>query len=302
MTRAMRQQVLMISLLLTLSGCAKEAFGPVTSPEQEHPAYAVGYADQLEATNKLYGIEQDFAHGFPEQLAKYPEDLTEPDWAKVREVYELASEDGKSAHYAEVRKGDAQVASFFVEEKKEIVQKVSGGVQYQAEQKNCDVQFYGSVDRGLEKGITERLEAREDAASSAQTFITQNEESLGKKNIETLRDQARQIAAAANRVYVSLAERHVHLDKLVKQADAVEKTVEERLEELNRLTPATDAEKEALKQEQTALTDVRSKMSPAVEQGKSRLKSSEENIKKARQQYEDALEKVLETVSEKVKK
>src|SRR5688572_3190321 len=122
----MRQQVLVLGLFLALSGCAKEGFGPVTAPQEEHPAYAVTYPERLEATNKLYGIERDFAGEFPEQLAKYPDALTEPDWAKVRRVYELASEDGKSAHYADVRRSDTEVASFFVEEKKEVVQKVNG--------------------------------------------------------------------------------------------------------------------------------------------------------------------------------
>ncbi len=295
----MRRQALLIGLLSTLSGCAKEGFGPTATPQEEHPAYAVTYSEQLETTNKLYGIERDFAGEFPSQLATYPEALTDPDWAKVHRLYELASEDGKSAHYAEVRRADAEVATFFVEEKKEIVQKVNGGVQYQADQKKCDAQFYGSIDRGLEKGITERLEDREDAASRAQTFITQNEESLGKTNLETLRDQARQIAAAANRVYVSLAERHVRLEELVSQAEQVETTVERRLEELKNSSATTEAEKKAEEQERDALIEARTKIKPAVEQGRSRLKSSEENIQTARQKYEEALSQVLKQVSKK---
>jgi hypothetical protein len=297
----MRQQGLVLGLFLALSGCAKEGFGPVAAPKEEHPAYAATFPEQLETTNKLYGIERDLATEFSGELAKYPEALTEPDWEKVQRVYELADEDGQSAYYAEVRKSDLEVAKFFVEEKKEIVQKVSGGVQYQAEQEKCDAKFYGSIDRGLEKAVTERLEDREDAASAAQTFITQNEERIGKKNVEVLRDQARQIAAAANRVYVSLPERHVHLEKLVSQGAKVEKTVDRRLEELKESSPTSDAEKAAHEQELTALTEARVKIAPAVEQGKSRLKSSEENLKAAQKQYDEALSQLVDAVAEKAK-
>lgn len=295
----MGRQVWALGFCLLLSGCKKDGFGPVSSPPEDHPAYAATYPAELDGTSKLYSIERGLADEFPAELSKFPEALTEPDWALVKRVYELANEDGKSAHYAEVRKKNAEVAAFFVEEKKELVQKIGGGVQYHAEQKNCDAEFYGPIDRGLEKGLTERFEEREEAASRAQTFITQNEEALGKKNVEVLSDQAKQISAAANLVYVSLAERHAKLKELVEKGEAVDKTIERRLKEMREEPGKTEAEKESQKLEREALLEARGKIKQAVEEGKQRLETSEEDIKAARKKYDDAFKELLLAVDAK---
>src|SRR5690606_6844073 len=225
MTQNMNRLALLIVIVLVLPACKKNEFGPISSPAAEHPAYAAGYPQQLESTTKRFQIEQAWAKDFQGEFKKFPDELNEPDWEVVGRVYMLAEEDGKRAHYGQVRETNAEVAQFFVEEKEELVRKISGGVQYQADQEKCDAKFYGTIDRGLENGLKERFDEREEKGSRAQQFITYNESKIGKENSATLRKHARALSAGAQLVYVDLAHRHQELSEMVAESKEVEKTI-----------------------------------------------------------------------------
>lgn len=290
----MNRAALPLCLALTLSACTQEEFGPVSSPASEHPSYAAEYPQKLESTHKRFQIERSWAKDFDSEFAKFPEELEEPDWEQVARVYMLAEEDGKSAHYAEVRRQNAEVAQFFVDEKKELVKKISGGVHYQAEQERCDAKFYGTIDRGLENGVKERFEQREDAGSQAAQFITLNETEIGKKNAETLRKQAKALSAAAQLVYVDLAERHQQLSSMVEQSEQVKKTIDRRLQELGAdagENPTTDEDK-ARAEERERLTEAKNQLEVAVSSAKKSVETSQQDVEEARKAFEDALGKL----------
>ncbi len=294
MTRTMIRAALPLGFVLTLSGCTQEEFGPVSSPASEHPSYAAAYPQKLESTHKRFQIERSWAKDFDSEFKKFPEELEEPDWELVARVYMLAEEDGKSSHYAEVRRQNAEVAQFFVEEKKELVRKISGGVHYQAEQERCDAKFYGTIDRGLENGVKQRFEEREDDGSQAAQFIKLHETEIGKKNAETLRKQAKALSAAAQLVYVDLAERHHELTSMVEESEQVKKTIDRRLQELGSTTgeePKTDEDK-ARAEERERLTEAKSTLTAAVSAAKKSVETSEEDVTAAREAFDSAVDKL----------
>ncbi len=302
MTRAMIRRALPLCFVLTLAGCQKEEFGPVSSPAAEHPSYAADYPEKLERTHKRFEIERSWAKDFDSEFKKFPEELEEPDWETVARVYMLAEEDGRSAHYAEVRRQNAEVAQFFVDEKKELVRKVSGGVHYQAEQERCDAKFYGTIDRGLENGVKERFEEREDDGSQAAQFIKLHESEIGKKNAETLRKQAKALSAAAQLVYVDLAERHQELSSMVEESEQVKKTIDRRLQELGAATgedPKTDEDK-ARAEERERLTEAKSSLESAVSAAKKSVETSQEDVENARKSFEEALSKLRADVKKRM--
>lgn len=291
MTRRMNRVALVFCLSLGVSACTQEKLGPVSSPASEHPAYAGEYPKKLESTHKRFQIERSFTKDFSAEFKKFPEELEDPDWEKVARIYMLAEQDGKSAHYAEVRRRNGDVAQFFVEENKEISRKISGGVHYQAEQEKCDAKFYGTIDRGLENGVKERFEKREDAGSQAAQYIAQNETELG-KNAPILRTQARALSAGAQLVYVDLAVRHQELSSMVEEAAQVKKTIDRRLQELGAAEEGkpTSEEAKAREQEREMLTQAKQSLDATVKAAEKTIQTSEQDVIDARAAFEEALD------------
>lgn len=281
----------------SLLGCAKEGLTPISEPASEHPAYAAEYPKRLATATKMAEVEASWAKDFGKEFKRFPEELKEPDWKGVEHVYELALQDGKSAHYAHARRANHDVAAFFVDEKKELVRKISGGVQYQAEQERCDSKFYGAIDRGLEKGVEERFEDREEAASHAARFITQHEKRMGPENAKVLREQSKKIAAAAHLVYVALAERHRELESLVSEKSEVKKTFERRISEIEAGSEGEAPEEKAAREEElAALRSARDDWEKAVSSAERHLEGNEERVEQARSSFESAVDALLRDV------
>lgn len=291
MTRPMNRVAFVFCLSLGLPACSQEKLGPISSPAAEHPAYAAEYPKRLETTHKRFQIERSFTKDFDAEFKRFPEELQDPDWEQVARVYMLAEQDGKSSHYAEVRQKNADVAQFFVDEKKDISRKISGGVHYQAEQEKCDAKFYATIDRGLENGVKERFEKREDSGSQAAQYIALHESELG-KNAPILRGHARSLSAAAQLVYVDLAVRHRELSAMVEEVSAVKKTIDRRLQELQ--APVDEkpdtVEGKARAQEREALTQAKQEVDAAVNAVKKTVETSEQDVVAARESFETALD------------
>jgi hypothetical protein len=287
----MNRLALFLAFGFLLPACNKNEFGPVSAPAADHPSYAASYPQKLESTTKRFQIEKSWAQDFATEFKKFPEELKDPDWEVVARVYMLAEEDGKSSHYADVRQTNAEVAQFFVEEKEELVRKISGGVQYQADQAKCDAKFYSAVDRGLENGVKERFEKREEDGSRAQQHITYHETEIGKENSEKLRAQARSLSAGAQLVYVDLARRHQELTKMVDEGDGVKKTIDKRLKELSQEKDAemSPQEKQARAEEMKRLETAQTSHEASVSSARTLLETSEEEVKNARESFETAL-------------
>src|SRR6186713_819878 len=167
----MRQALCIVPLIVSLAACSPKEFGPVSTPSAEHPVYARAYPERV--TSSIQGLDADRAAAKEAtvKIQSFPKELKEPDLNEVARIYELAQADGKSAHYAKVRQENADIEVFFTDEKKELTKKISGAVQYQAKQDNCNSQLHGAVDYGYEQGLSERLKKREEAYSQAQLYI-----------------------------------------------------------------------------------------------------------------------------------
>lgn len=297
----MRSILLVLPLLFCLGACTKNEFGPISTPAAEHPAYARAYPEELTNSLKLYEIEHAVAKDFPAKLSLYLSALKNPSYLHVGQIYKLAEADGKSASYAHIKRENTAIAVFFVDEKKDIVKKVSGGVHYQAKQDKCDSQFYGTIDRGLENGVVESFEKRQDEQSQAQLYIKQYEENLGKENVKPLTEQANSIAAASYLVNILLAEHHQQLQAQVAEAKRVEKTLSARLDELEgaRNSGESDKERDARNAEQSALFTARVELETTVKNAKKRLETSEQDITFARDAFNKAMTQLLSDVDKK---
>lgn len=277
-----------LSLLLSLA-CHRQGEGPKVASSAEQVGYAERYPDELARVESNVSKEHNLADSFV-QLKEFPSELSEPEWQKVKSIYEAADEEGRAAAYAQRYEEGQTVGRFFEEEKKPIVSRVSGSVTYAAKEKKIeDFQPYGPVNFGLEKGVEQQLEDRRRADSAAQTLIKDNEAALGKKNVPALQKQADTLSLASHLVYVRVVLDEQELARLVDESSAVRSTLEERKETLSK---AEKPNKEELAKIDAALAG----MDERVEKAKAALDGAEQRREKLKKDYEAALNALIDDV------
>jgi hypothetical protein len=267
----MKQSAVCLALSFVLFGCNQESGPePRSAPAADHAAYAATYPQRLTTATSRQELESKGSTALVEQMAKYPAELSDPDWNIALGTYERADADGKSGHFAEVQRDSALVAKFFVDEKQQLVRQVGGSVDHEAKANACKGEYYGAVSWGLEKAVQDRLKERADKASSALKYLEQNGDGLKKKADRTaLEKQARDLSLAAYLAHVALPERHEELQRLVDEHDGVKKTLARRREEIEK-TPAEAGDAAAKKSRQEELTQ------------------SEQEVERAQKAYDEA--------------
>jgi len=272
-----------------LVGCQDERRGPEYAPSVEQSAYAEGYPETVDLLTEQVVKEREAVTQFQNGLTTLPEQLTDPDWSLVGEVYAAADEEGRTRAYSERHAELLLVRRFFEDNKKTIVSRVAGGAQHQAKEKECDVELYGPVSFSFDRALETSVQERRRAGSPAQRLIDENEERLGKKNLEPLAGQADQLALASHVVHIRLLTDQQELARLVDEADAVRATLDQRIKELE---SADKPDKDALSRAVTA----RNEISERVEKARIELERSEERNKKLKDDYEAAFARLQDAV------
>jgi len=288
----MKQSAVCLALSLSFFGCNQESGPkPRSAPAADHAAYAVEYPQRLTSATSRQELEAKGSTALVEQMAKYPGELSDPDWNIALGTYQRADEDGKSGHYAEVQRDSALVAKFFVDEKQQLVRQVGGSVDHEAKANACKGEYYGAVSWGLEKAVQDRLKERSDKASSALKYLEQNGDRLKKKADRTaLEKQARDLSLAAYLAHVALPERHEELQHLVDEHDGVKKTLARRREEIEK-TPADAGDAAAKKSRQEELDAIKASeqaLAAAHDSAQKRLTQSEQEVERAQKAYDEA--------------
>jgi hypothetical protein len=290
-------------ILVALSGCApKEGPTAIQAPRGEHPAFAEQYPAKLQAALDGYAKDEADADALATEFEKFPDALKQPTWPLMLEVYEAAEEDGKNGYYGEVLSSERERGRYFDELKPGLVKRAGGAVDYEAKKNKCEGEYFGAVSRGLDKGYETDTEERLDAASRAQSLITQKGSELPKAEQETLRAQARKISLAIYLVNISLPERHAQLEALEAERSKVERTLKNRKEELTEGPPADKASPEAKKshsEEQSRIAEAETKLEGPHTAARQRLETSEKAISDAQDRVDDAVSDLIKAAKAK---
>jgi len=287
-----------------LVGCKKGQLEPEFAPSADQPSYAKTYPADLKATVTQLEGQLTLVDTTTAEFKEYPGQLKEPDWKEVIIVVDRADAEGQSSYYVEELEENGTVAAFYEEEKPELHKKVGGAAQYQAKEKGCDVDVYGSANYALDKGMEKSLEDRTHKRSEAHAHIAMHQTKLGKANVETLEQQADHIAWASYVVHVGLVRKKDHLDQLLADASGVESTLNDRIEELkaepvDEKAPAT--EKKAREDELSELEAAKATLSQELEPAKKEAETLEQRITDARKKYADALKQLKDTLEQNAK-
>lgn len=294
----MDKLTLLLLMMLGPLGCASSGLEPEMTKAADHAAYAKRHPDRLQAATARLTEDLQTAERLSGELEAMPEKLKDPDWALVGEVFRLADADGQSAHYAELSAANTTVQRFYSEREQELKRRVGGAVQYQAKQKDCDIDAYSAAAVGLDKAMEQQLTERAREQSSAHEYLDLNAEKVGKKNLDALREQADLVIQASYTVHIALVKDKAELDRLLDDSSAAQGTLDDRLEELQQQTPPDKpAERKRYDELLEQLQAARAAWPASVEAAKAAQKDAEQRIRAAREKYRaslDGLDKGIE--------
>jgi hypothetical protein len=275
--------------LAAFTHCANREEGPKVASSASQPAYATHFPAELTRVNAEAQTQLQAAATATDEMASFPDELRDPDWKLVEQLYAHADEEGKSAGFRASFEENAVIHRFFKEEKQPLSQRVAGGAQRAAKEKGCDADVYGPASWALEKGVEKQLEERARERSTVHTLIDEHSKALGEQNAEKLHAQADKISMTSYVVYLRYEFMRRDLVALSEQARDVENTLDERLE---RLKQQSEPDADAIKEVEAAQKELQS----AIAETDKTLQATEQAAEKARQAYQRALNALVDRV------
>jgi hypothetical protein len=284
-----------VSVLVgAVTACQQQQQQPLYASSAEEPAYAERYPAELAAARTRFAKDESEVTTLTGEFQKYPDELDKPSWPVVASVVEEADRAGKSWDYAAGMSEEGAVRDFYEEEKKPLVQKVGGAVDYAAKEKKCEeVEFYGPVAGGLERGVNQQLEERLRSRSVAQRTIEDNQEAIGKQNVEKLEKQADKIALASYLVNVRLPQTKRDIDAALADASGVKKTLARTKEQAKAVEDnpqASKAAKQLAQKRSAAAAEAEAQLDSEVAEAQKLSEQIEQRTSAAKKTYEDALD------------
>jgi hypothetical protein len=253
---------------------------PQVASSSSLPGYATRYPQELGAARESFGQDEAAAEKAFGDFATYPDQLSNPNWQTVLDVYDLADTDGRSNSYVERLEQDQAVTTFYTDEKPELKKRVGGAAQYAVkEKKECDVDVASPAGAALDKAMEKQLEDRLHDRSAASAAIDHVDDALGKKNADTLHTQADSIGLASYLTHIAVYKSKQRVERMIDEASDVKKTQQRTVEDLNKLLtdPKTsDAKKKDLTKELVTVQTSQAAIDSELEQAKSAKQGAED--------------------------
>jgi len=292
-----------LSLVLT-AACARQEPALYASAA-EQPAYAERYPTALGDLRASYAASEQQAATASAAFAKYPDALDKPSWPAVRDIVKAADQAGGTGDLAQTMEEAEAVRSFYAAEKEPIHQKVAGSVEYAAKQKPCEVEQLGGTAAGaVDRAIDQSLEDRMHDHNPALRAIEDNQDAVGKQNIDKLTKQVDQITLASYAVRVRLPQAKRDLDLMLGEASSVKKTLEADQERATAVLADAHASKPAkttAEKRRATASSALAALDTQLSEAKALRDDMERRTQAAQKTYDDALAGLLKTIDERAK-
>jgi hypothetical protein len=283
-------------------GCNDQKPPPLYASSSGQTGYASRYPETMASERGRIAEHEGASRRMMASFATYPDELKDPDWNGVKQVVDLADSAGQSAAYVERREEVEATERFFADQKDEITKSVAGAAQYTAKQKNCDVDTYGSAAHALEKSVEKGLEKYLRERNEAHAYIEDNQDSLGKPNLEKLRKQADDISYVSYMAHVGIPKSKRRIEEMVAEASDVKSTLDRTVEESKKVEadPARSAaDKAAAKKRGEAAAAAKTRVDSEIQQAQHVLEGLEEKHKQLLKEYDEALDGLRKKIDEK---
>jgi hypothetical protein len=282
----------LLPIVAGLGGCTRPQPALYASAADQ-PAYAERYPAALGTTLNVYLTDQQQAHTLGGGFSKYPDQLDKPSWPAVLEVVKAADQAGKSGDLANGMAQAEAVRGFYASAKDPIHQKVAGSVDYAAKQKQCDAELAGTAVGAMDRAIDQELDESVRSHNAATRVIEDNQDALGKPNLDKLQKIADQIALASYIVYVRMPQTKRNLDASLADASSVKKTLERDQEQAKAVLDdphASKAAKMTADKRSAAASNALAALDAEIADAKKQSDEMEKQTQAAQNEYAQALD------------
>jgi hypothetical protein len=286
---------------LAAVGCTKTQPSLYASSADE-PAYAERYPGKLASARARFENDDKEVGKILPEFSKFPDELDKPAWPVVASVVDEADQAGKGWDYAAGMSEQQAVRDFYEQEKQPIVQKVGGAADYAAKQKQCEVELYGPVAGGLDRAVDQQLEERVRDRSVAQRTIEDNQDAVGKANVEKLEKQADKIALASYLVHVRMPQTKRDLDAALADASDVKQTLartKEQAQAVEANPQASRAAKQLAQKRAATASAAEAQLDSEVAEAKKLSEQIEQRAAAAQKNYDAALDALKDAIKAK---
>jgi hypothetical protein len=294
--------LLVCAVLSSAVACSTPKPEPEIASSAAQAGYAEAYPAELQAIATGFSQRESEVKKVTGEMPTYPDKLKNPNYAHVEAVYAKADQAGKSYAYVERLREVQGAHTFFETEGDEISKKVAGAAQYAAKQKGCDVDVGGAAAHALKESVDKQLEKRLREANEAHVYIDRYRASLGKENAEVLEKQADDITYASYIANIEIVERKVRLKRIIEEAEQVQKTADEFIEQERKFQKeagVSDADKKASEERIQSMNKSKASIESAKAQAQSLLEGVEERIQGVQKEYNDAFNALDKKVKDK---
>ena len=295
-----------LGVAIIAASCASPKPEPQVVSSADTTAYAVTYPGQLDSLvdrldNRKTGAELAIA-----SIASYSDELTETDWAVVKELYEESKKAGQSRVYADGMRANSAVETFFSDEHEEITKRVAGAVVAQAKksEKPCEIEPYGSVSFSLKKSVEKQIEERKQDQNSAHALLEKNANVVGKKNLTTLEKHIDVISDISYIVYIEIPQILGKIEEMTQEKRDVRKKLEKDLQsDRDRLKDEglSKKDKKAIEDGIAATEKSLADLDASVEAAQKRfdLAIEKREVEELRAGFEDAFDSLIDALNKK---
>jgi len=287
--------------LLALACSQKPA--PLTAPSGELASYAEVYPTKLTGVREAYARDESEARTAIAEFKPIPDSLKGADFTHVKAVVERADAAGRSSSYTEAALEGQAVERFMTEEKEPLRQKVAGGVNYAAKQKNIEEDLGGAAVASMERGVDKQLEERLRRHGDAHRYIEEHQEELGRANVEPLEKHADRIARTSHIVHVRLEMYRRELEQMLGDASTVKGTLDRVIRENDAVLTDANAsrnKKQVAERRKQAAQNARNRIDIDVEQAERARGEIETRIQGVQKEYATALDALMDDLDQRI--
>jgi hypothetical protein len=301
--------LLLFCVGVAVAACSRPEKEPVLASSAGQPAYALRYADELAATTRAMGDDQQQAQKLESGFAMRTDEVKKPDWELVRVVVDESDTAGKSADFHDAHGEVDAVRAFWADEKATIDAKVAGGAQYAVKQATCtsgctNLDVGGPAAFAMNEAIEKQLQKRLRTSNDAFVLVERHHTTLGAQNTAALEKLADDVAQASYLVHVELVLHRERLKRLLADKTAARTTLErfEKDENAFQSQPGRkDAEKKASDERIAAAHKSQAAIDGAVVQAEAAVSAADQTIAAATKDYDAALKALRDKIDQKKK-
>jgi hypothetical protein len=289
--------------LLGAGACTQKQPALYASPADQ-PAYAERFPVALGNARAAYAADEQQAHAQAVEFAKFPDQLDKPNWTVVEDVARAADHAGKSGDLASSMGQAEAVRTFYAGAKVPIHQKVAGSVDYAAKEKQCEAELGGTAAGAVDRAIDQELDDSVRDHNPAIRKIEDNQDALGKQNVDKLMKQVDQITLTSYIVHVRMPQTKRNIDAALADASEVKQTLEEEQKRAETVLADPNASRPAkatAEKRKTAAFNALASIDSEVTAAKALSNEMDKRAQAAQKDYQQAFDALRKAIEEKAK-